>query len=156
MTNHLTAVVERIIAEGTQLRDKYVRGVPMRIDYVAVFCQNEAEFRRFNEDAISAGGLVRQETPTGSVYYYSGFFPAVEPGTKLLKIRTVDPTRPQRGDVDFWIFDFHERRLNLIRDLPVRDIVRSDGELIELADEEFDVLVYFSNPPLSRDLAVEY
>lgn len=127
----------------------------MRIDYVCIFCQSKDKFKFYNSEAAKLG-TVAQDTPTGKVYGLKSIFPNSNLGTKLLKIRVVDSTRPQLGNVDFCTTDFMKYREHLLKDLSTKLIDRGDHEMVELSDREFDVLLYFTNPPTSQLLGIHY
>lgn len=147
-------VVKRIISEGTNLKDKYADDIPMKLDYVCIFCQTEEELNKFTEEAVGLGE-VGMDTPTGKVYVFEEKYPD-DNGTKILKVRTPDVTRKERGDVDFFIEDYDKYKQDLLKPPIAKLIERENMEMVELWDKDFDARVYFSKPPISKDLGVRY
>lgn len=149
MMKSLDETIQYIIQEGTKLRDKYVPDILMTIDYVCIFSQTDREFDFYNKET-SKLGRIAEKTPTGDVYVLDEKY-RDKYGTRLIKIRVIDKTRPQRGDVDFAVSDYNKYKPKLTK-LPVNLIKREKYEMIELIDPNFDVILYFSNPPLSKVL----
>lgn len=147
----LKKTIQHIIREGTRLKDKYLPKVNMKLDYVCIFCQTDEEFAYYNDEAIKLGGIA-DNTPTGNVYAVEEKY-RDEYGTKLIKVRIVDKTRPQRGDVDFAISNYKKHKPDLMK-LTINLIKREGYEMIELIDPKFDCILYFSNPPLSKVLNI--
>lgn len=141
-----------VVQKCVELKNKYVEEL-MDIDYVCIFSHSEDEYNNLINLA-RAIGIVVDETKTGPVFKFNNPPQTVAGKPKLLKIRIPDPTRPQRGDVDF--NSDYERFKNKYLDNEGFKLVKSwDGhEMVELRDDNFDVLVYFSQIPLSRDLGV--
>ena len=73
---------------------------------------------------------------------------------RLLKIRIPDKTRPERGDADFTIKNFSEFENKYLGKPGFKLMPKDNFYMIELMDKEFDVRVYFSNPPLDKQLNI--
>lgn len=148
----LDKIIEHIVKNCLKLREKYV-SEEMDIDYICIFSQGESEYKELLNSAKSIGTIV-DETKTGPVFKFNNPLKTIAGVPKLLKIRIPDPTRLQRGDVDF--NSNYEQFKNKYFDNRRFKLVKSwDGhEMIELRDDNFDVLVYFSMIPLSQSLGV--
>lgn len=145
-------LVNYIAKAGIKLKDKYVDERDLEIDYIAIFSQNKTEYDALYK-AAEKMGKVADNTPTGDVFELHKSIESIIGNPKLLKIRKPDITRPQRGDADFNsdYKNFKEKYLNNKRFTLIK---RDDFEMIELKDESFDVLAYFSNTPLSKRLGI--
>lgn len=143
-------VVKFVIDEGTALKDKYVKDIPMSLDYVCIFCQNQKELQEFTAKVEKLGKVVK-ETETGNLYLINEKYPD-ENGTKIIKVRIPDETKKERGDLDFCIDDYGRYKEELLKLDCSKLIVRQDSEMIELMDKDFNARVYFSNPPVRKQL----
>lgn len=150
--NEFNKVINYIVNSCVKLKDKYIKE-EMDIDYVCIFSQSQEEYDQFIKFASELGEIV-DETKTGPVFKFNSPPQTIAGKPKLLKIRIPDPTRPQRGDVDF--NSNYEQFKNKYLDNRRFKLVKSwDGyEMIELRDDNFDVLVYFSMIPISQSLGV--
>lgn len=143
-------IIDYIAHKCVELKNKYVEE-EMDIDYVCIFCQNKDEYNEFIKLAKSIGTIV-DKTKTGPVFKFNNPPQTVAGNPKLLKIRIPDPTRPQRGDVDF-NSNYENFKKKYLDNSRFKLVKSSDGfEMIELRDENYDVLVYFSIIPLSKTL----
>ena len=75
---------------------------------------------------------------------------------RLVKIRKPDPKRTERGDADFTVTDYLIFKKKYLSKPGFRIIKRPEMEMIELTDPSFNVLAYFSNPPLGKILNVDF
>lgn len=144
-------IIDYIVEKSVDLKNKYVKE-ELEIDYVCIFSQSKEEYDQFI-DFASSFGEIAQETKTGPVFKFNNPPQTTAGQPKLLKIRIPDPTRPQRGDVDFNT-DYDKFKAKYLDNERFTLIKREDFEMVELRDEKFDVLVYFSMIPLSRTLRV--
>lgn len=69
------------------------------------------------------------------------------------KVRKPDKTRLQRGDGDFNT-DYEMFKRKYLDNKNFTLIKRVGSEMIELKDNQFDVLAYFSNIPTSKQLGI--
>jgi len=145
-------IIDYIAFECVRLRDKYIEEKDLEVDYVCIFSQNENEFNELFKVAQEIGKLAN-ETPTGPVFAFNDRPETVAGKPKLLKIRKPDVTRPQRGDMDFNT-DYESFKKKYLNNKNFKLIVREDFEMIELKDDSFNVLVYFANTPLSKQLGI--
>lgn len=145
-------VIDYIVKRCFELKNKYVQE-EIEIDYICIFSQSNQEYTQFLKFARELGKIV-DETKTGPVFKFNSPPQTIVGKPKLLKIRIPDPTRPQRGDVDFNT-DYDNFKKKYLDNKRFKLVKSWDGfEMIELRDEEFDVLVYFSISPLSKKLGV--
>lgn len=147
----LKEIIHYLINSCVKLKDKYV-DQDLIVDWICIFSQSDQEYEDLNRLASQIGEVV-ESTPSGPIYRFYN-----RPQTKagqpyLLKIRVSDPTRPERGDVDFNT-NYLEFKSRYLDNKNFKLIVRKDFEMIELMDPEFDVRVYFSSKPLSKQLKV--
>lgn len=98
-------------------------------------------------------GRVIHETPTGPLFHIKPFETCAGL-LKLLKIRKAYEDRPEKGDTDFTIENFEEFKTTYLKKPYFKLIQRPNFEMIEL-DDDSDVLVYFSNPPLDKQLGLK-
>lgn len=152
MESEFKNLILEIVVNATILKNKHTEEKDAPVSYVCIFCQSEEEQKTFLEFAEQMGSVIK-ETPTGSIYH-------IEPvetvaGTlKLLKIRKPDVTRPEKGDADFNVENYEEFKKKYLGKENFKLIVRPDIEMLELMDNKFDVRVYFSNPPVDKQLNV--
>jgi hypothetical protein len=145
-------IVEYIVSNCIRLKDKYVKEKNLDIDYICIFSQDGQEFKELVKNASSIGEKI-QETKTGPVYKINREIKTRARTPKLLKIRLPDKTRPQRGDVDF-ITDYVQFKSDYLDNKRFKLIERQEFEMIELRDNKFNVLVYFSSIPPSKLLGI--
>lgn len=147
---NINEIIKYIVSETLKLNSLYLPNEQVCINYSAIFCQNDEEFDAFNAEAMLLG-IVIEDTPTGPLYKFINPLKTSAGPLWLLKIRKPDLTRPQRGDADFTLKDYASFKNAYLPDsLHFSLIKRKDFEMIELKDIHFDVLSYFSNPPLTE------
>lgn len=150
--DELNRIINYIVAKSLELLKKYINE-KIELEYVAIFSQNKDEYDNLLNLTTSLGRIV-DKTPTGPIFKFNNPPQTIAGKPKLLKIRISDKTRPQRGDVDFNTNyeQFKEKYLDNGR----FKLAKSwDGhEMVELRDENYDVLIYFSMMPLSKSLGV--
>lgn len=145
-------IIDYIVEKCVDLKNKYVEN-ELEIDYVCIFSQSQEEYDRFKSFASSLGEIA-EETKTGPVFKFNSPPQTIAGKPKLFKIRIPDKTRPQRGDVDFNT-DYEKFKAKYLDNKRFKLTKSWDGfEMIELWDEDFDVLVYFSISPLSKKLGI--
>ena len=149
----LKLMVQEIVKQATALKNKHIDNKKAPINYACIFSQTQKEY---NEMLAAAGkiGSVREEMSTGILFQISPL-KTVSGILKLLKIRIPDVTRPERGDADFTIPNYPGFKKKYLPRAGWKLIrKREDFEMLELMDPEFNVRVYFSNPPLDRQLGI--
>jgi hypothetical protein len=93
-----------------------------------------------------------RRTPTGPIFLLKSPLNTAGGILRLVKIRSPDPARPQRGDADFTVPDYLAFKRQFLGNKGFSLIERPGIEMIELVDPKFDVRAYFSNPPLDSQL----
>lgn len=144
-------IIDYIVQECVILKRKYVEE-KLEIDYICIFSQSQEEYDQFLKFAPSLGVIVDQ-TKTGPVFKFNSPPQTIAGKPRLLKVRIPDKTRPQRGDVDFNT-DYEKFKIKYLDNKRFTLVKRENFEMIELRDEKFDVLVYFSSIPQSKLLGV--
>jgi hypothetical protein len=153
--NTITEILEYIIPKTLELSQIHIPGEITRINYSAIFCQNDAELERLKKEASQIGDVI-EETPTGPLYKFHEPLQTVAGPLWLLKVRKPDPTRSERGDADFTLTDYNSFKEKYLKDTEHFKVIdRGNFEMIELKDPKFDVISYFSNIPLTVQLGIE-
>lgn len=150
-TDELKSIINYIIEKCVLLKNKYV-SEQMGIDYICIFSQSESEYKELLKLTKSIGTIV-DDTKTGPVFKFNNPPQTIAGKPKVLKIRIPDTTRPQRGDVDF-NSNYKEFKQKYFDNKRLTLIKREKFEMLELRDDRFDVLVYFSSIPQSKLLGV--
>lgn len=149
--NFVTLILS-ILQTATKLKNKYTNELDAQANYVCIFCHSEKELVKFSTLASFLGNPVL-ETNTGQVFHVIKRVTQKEL-PKLLKIRKPDSTRLERGDADFTVSDYQKLKATCLGRKGFSVIPLKDAEMIELIDPEFDVRVYFSDPPLDVELGL--
>ena len=151
---NLKIKVQHIVEQATAIKNKHIDNKNTPINYACIFSQNKDEY----DDLIQATrkiGNVIEKTPTGLLFQISPL-KTVSGALKLLKIRIPDVSRPEQGDADFTVANFHDFKKKYISRNGFKLIKKRQGfEMLELVDPEFDVRAYFSNPPLDVQLGIK-
>jgi hypothetical protein len=135
------------IKESGRLKDEHTNQKNAKVNYVAIFCQNDEEYNNFLNLANQLGKIFK-ETSTGPLFLIN--LDTDLGKLRLLKIRKPDETRKERGDADFTVDDYDNFKKNYLSKLGFSLIKRENFEMIELVDPNFNVRTYFSNPPLDQ------
>lgn len=148
-------ILNFIVGETLKLNNLYIFDETLKINYSAIFCQSDSEYEKFNQEALRLGAIV-EDTPTGPLYKFHKSVETLAGPLWLLKIRKPVSTHPERGDADFTLKDYNLFKEKFLKDVEhFRLINREHFEMIELRDERFPVLSYFSNIPLIIQLGIE-
>jgi len=151
----ITEILEFIIPKTLELNRAYIPDEAVRINYSAIFCQNDEEYERLATEASQLGD-VAEDTPTGPLFKLRKSLETLAGPLWLLKIRKPDLTRPQRGDADFTLTNYEAFKKKYSNDTKHFKLInRGDFEMIELRDSNFQVLSYFSSIPLTKQLGIE-
>jgi hypothetical protein len=149
------ALINDIVDRTASLNRRHLPDEALSVNYAAVFCQTSEEYSKLIEAMRSLGEIV-SDTSTGPLFKFHEALQTTAGPLWLVKVRQVDPTRPQRGDADFTVNDYAGFKHKHAADQDhFRVIDRGNYEMIELRDPEFGVLSYFSSVPLTRDLGLE-
>ena len=152
-TEKLQEMMQIIVKQASELRNKHTAEKGAQVNYSAIFSQNQNEYEVLVSQAIQMGRIIL-DTPTGPVFQISPVNTAAGL-LKLLKIRISDKTRPERGDADFTVKDYSAFKKTYLSQDGFKLIKkREDFEMIELMDPEFNVRACFSHPPLDQQLGI--
>lgn len=149
----LKNIAKEIVRKASILKDKYTDQKEAPVSYVAIFCQNNDEFKEFTK-IVKTFSSVINETSTG-FHYKIPPLDTVSGPLQILKIRIPDKTRPERGDADYNVEDYEEFKRKHLRLKGFKLIERKDHEMIELMETGADVRVYFSNPHIDKVLGIK-
>lgn len=144
--------VQDIVKDAKLLKDKHIEYKEIPVNYACIFSQSGTEYSELNKITSEIGKVVK-ETPSGNLYQIRPI-ETVAGQLQLLKIRKPDMTRPERGDADFTIYDFEYFKNKYLQKKGYTLIPKDGFVMIELVDPEFNVRVYFSNPPLDKQLGL--
>jgi len=149
----LKTLIQGIVQKSCELKNKHTTEKNAQVNYAAIFSQSEKEYNEIYE-LVKQIGKVAQNTPTGDLFEIEG----IDTGSgtlRLLKIRKPDATRPEWGDADFTVADYLAFKNTYLLKPGFKLIEREDFEMIELTDPTFNVRVYFSHPPLDKQLGLK-
>ncbi|HWQ60240.1 MAG TPA: hypothetical protein VN420_03760 [Candidatus Fimivivens sp.] len=149
----LKTLVQDIVEAAVRLKDAKTDTRGVAVGYACIFPRNEGEYRELRQ-VVETVGKETKTTPTGSVYLIPTLETVAGP-IRVLKVRIPDVTRPERGDADFNLADYEEFKRAVLGKPGFTLIPRGDFEMIELMDPDADVRVYFSNPPVERQLGLQ-
>ena len=151
-TTELTSFLKQLISDATILKNKYTDLVDIKVNYACVFAHDEIEYKQLNGTASQMGKIIK-ETEMGYLFHIDPF--TTKAGKlQLIKIRKPDPTKTQRGYVDFTVPDYPIFKSKYLSLPNFKLTQRDDYEMIGLADATFDVLVYFAYPPMDKQLGL--
>ena len=141
-------ILNYIIVNGIKLKNQYITEADLKLDYICIFSQNKKEYQQLLKHASTIGKKIKQ-TKTGPVFKLQTTIKTPAGSPKILKIRLPDPTRTQRGDLDF-ITTYPAFKLKYLNQNCFKLIKRKNFDMIELRDNQFNVLIYFSSQPPSQ------
>lgn len=144
-------VIQEVVRESAELKDKYTDKSNVPVNYAALFCQSDEEYKEFLNLANKLGKIYKITT-TGPLFLID--LDTESGKLKLLKVRKPDETKKERGDADFTITDYNTFKEKYLSKAGFSLIEREDFEMIELINSEFNVRVYFSNPPLDKQFGL--
>jgi len=102
--NQLRKLVTSIVATAAKLKNDFTDEKQAPVNYACIFAQSENEFQSFTKVVEGLGQIVHR-TASGLVYFINGL-ETISGILRILKIRTPDPNRPERGDADFTVRDY--------------------------------------------------
>ncbi|MDE1865833.1 MAG: hypothetical protein KGH94_04325 [Candidatus Micrarchaeota archaeon] len=142
-----------IVKQAAKLKDAYTSETGAPVNYACIFAQNQEEYDAFVKAAGEIGKII-DNTPTGPLFRINPL-DTVSGKLQLLKVRTPDATRPERGDADFTVSDYPTFKRKYLAKPGFKLIRKDKFEMIELMDSySFNVRAYFSNPPLDKQLGI--
>lgn len=147
-------IVYYIVDSCIKLKDKHTDQTNAPVNYVAIFAQSDEEYDQLSRVTQEIGAAV-QKTATGEVYKLHSPIKTAAGILQLLKIRRYYPDHPERGDTDFRVDNYQSFKDKYLDNSNHFNLItRTNYEMIELRDPEFDVLAYFPNIPLTKDLGI--
>jgi len=150
---NLKSHIQEIVDKAKKLKDKHTDSFAAPVNYAAIFCQSWDEYNQLLE-VVGQFGKIVENTPTGPLFHIFDL-ETVAGYLRLLKIRKPDEARKESGDADFTVDNYAEFKNMYLNENGFKLIEREKFEMIELADNDFDVLAYFSNPPLDQQLGIK-
>lgn len=147
------ALVWRIVRDAQVLKDKHIADqIDAQVNYTCIFAKDEAEYNVLLQ-AISALGPKVDSSKRGLIFDVGGIDTSAGQ-LRVLKLRAPDPERPERGDADFTVSNYPGFKATYLSRPGFKLLLRPKFEMIELMDPAFDVLAYFSHPPLDEQLGL--
>lgn len=145
-------LIKGVVSEAQQLKDSHTTEKNANVNYSAIFSHSMNEYEELLEVANKIGRII-DNTPTGPLFIIVPLN-TVAGQLKLVKVRKPDEARKERGDADFTVSNYSSFKETYLSKPGFRLIQRPKFEMIELADNSYNVLAYFSNPPLDKQLGV--
>jgi hypothetical protein len=145
-------LAQEIVREARKLSSAHTNQGDAPVNYVCIFTQSQSEYEHMSALAQRLGPVV-EETRMGPVFHVAPV-PTVAGPLRLLKIRRPDPKRPERGDADFTVSDYPAFKAIHLGKPGFSLIEREHMEMIELIDPSYNVLAYYSHPPLADVLKI--
>jgi len=160
LKEELKNLIQSIVSQTKELKDKHLTGNNSRVNYVAIFSQSDDEYKDLLEAMKEIGGVAVDtnnlegfKAETGPLFKITPLDTAAG-SLELVKIRKPDKTRPERGDADFTVDNYDKFKKEFLGREGFNLIKRGNFEMIEIIDPEFNVRAYFSNSPLEKQLKV--
>jgi len=151
-TEELTTLVKKIVIEASSLSKTHTNENNAPVNYTCIFAQSNEEYEELLEVSSQIGQIVH-ETATGPVFKIKPIT-TVSGELRILKIRRPDPKRPERGDADFTVADYELFKKTYLGKPGFDIIKRPEMEMIELLDQSYNVLAYYSHPILASVLKI--
>ncbi|MBU1037309.1 hypothetical protein KKF32_04805 [Patescibacteria group bacterium] len=150
---NLIKLAQEIVTQANEFK-KTLINEEAPVNYACVFSQSNEEYDELIEAAKNMDGKVVQDTQTGPVFQIPPL-PTVAGDLKLLKIRKPDQLRPECGDADFTLENYNQFKKESLDKPGFKLIEREKFEMIEAKSPDYNVLVYFSHPPLDDQLGIK-
>lgn len=149
----LILCIKDIIADAVKLKNKYTDLYDISVNYACIFAHSEAEYSELYELAQSLGNVVHK-TEMGDIFMIEPI-QSVAGMLYLLKVRKPDPAKTGRGYADLTVPDYNVFKKKYLNNPAFKLTDRGEYEMIGLKDAEFDVAVYFMNPPMDKMLGIK-
>jgi hypothetical protein len=148
----LKLLIRNIIKKSLELKNRHTTPNNAPVNYVCIFAHSQEEYESLLSTADQLGKIAR-DTLTGPIFQID---PLETDGGKLrvLKVRKPDQTRLEVGDADFTIIDYEAFKKTYLQTPGFKLIQRPEMEMVELVEPNCEVRVYFSNPPMDRQLGL--
>lgn len=151
---HVVARVQKIVGDACALKNTHTSEQDAPVNYACVFAQSDYEYEALLEEIQKLGKVVK-DTKMGPVFLVEPIETVAGP-VRLVKIRKPDPQHTERGDADFTVADYPTFKSSVLGKPGYKLIERPDMEMIELSNPAFNVLAYFSHPPLIETLGIKW
>lgn len=145
-------IVINLVNDACKLKNRHTDESDAVVNYACIFPHTDNEYNMYYEVAAEMGTIAK-ETATGNLFLVDSI-PTVAGNLRLVKVRKPDPTRTERGDADFTVKDYNAFKSKVMEKEGFKLIERPTMEMIELMEDGADVRVYFSNPPLDKQLGL--
>lgn len=145
-------LINEIVGLARKLKDKYTTEKNASVNYCAIFSHTLEEYNALVAVANKLGRVI-EHTPTGPLFLIEPLETAAGQ-LKLVKVRKPDEAHKERGDADFTVSDYGSFKEAYLSKSGFKLITRPKFEMIELAAKDFNVLAYFSNPPLDKQFGI--
>jgi hypothetical protein len=146
----METLIQNIVRDAEILKDKYTDQKNIPVNYACIFCQSEEEQEKFLKEAHKFGAVI-QEKPNSLLFKITPI-ETVAGKLQLLRIRQPHPQWPERGDADFTVPDYPSFKEKYLKEPGFSLIPRDNFEMLELYKKGENVRVYFSYPPLDKQL----
>ncbi|MFA5095185.1 MAG: hypothetical protein WC447_00775 [Candidatus Paceibacterota bacterium] len=146
----MRVLIQNIVRDAEILKDKYTDQKNIPVNYTCIFCQSEEEYYKFQKETHRLGTVI--EKRPNSLLFKISPIETVAGKLQLLRIRQPDPTKPERGDADFTVSNYPSFKEKYLKKPGFSLIPRDNFEMIELYKKGENVRVYFSYPPLDKQL----
>lgn len=150
--SEMIKLVVSLVNDACELKNRHTKEKDAVVNYACIFPHTDDEYSMYYKIAAEIGKVVK-ETATGDLFLVDSI-PTVSGDLKLVKVRKPDPTRTERGDADFTVENYDVFKEENIGKEGFKLIERPSMEMIELMEDGADVRVYFSNPPLDKQLGL--
>ena len=152
--NDIYELAKYIVREANNLKNKYTDEINAKVSYACIFCKNDDDFNKYIEILKEDNNDIIEDTYSGPLFRIKDL-ETVSGTLKLLKIRRYDDKHLDLGDADFNVSNYEKFKNKYVDKPNFKLISREDYEMIELMEENNDVRVYFSNPPLDEELGIK-
>ena len=150
--DEMIKIIINLVNDACELKNRHTAESNAVVNYACIFPHTDDEYNMYYEVAAEMGSVAK-ETATGNLFLVDPI-PTVAGDLRLVKVRKPDPTRTERGDADFTIKDYDRFKAEMLGKDGIKVIERPTMEMIELMENGADVRVYFSNPPLDKQLGL--
>lgn len=149
---NLITTINYIVSRSTELKNKFTNASLTPVEFSCIFCQNQEEYKHFTH-SIEALGKIVEKTENGFTYLLDQPIITIAGPLRLVKIRKLDPQRPERGDADFNT-NYKNFKEKYQKNSGFELIKRATFEMLRLSNPQFDVMACFSNIPKSQVLGI--
>jgi len=152
--NDVYDLVKNIVNKSNDLKNKYTDEINAKVNYVCIFCKDDNDFNDYISLLKNDNNDIIEDTYSGPLFRLKDL-ETVAGTLKLLKVRRYDDKHLDLGDADFTVSNYAEFKNKYINK-PNFKLISGEGyEMIELMEEGNEVRVYFSNPPLDKELGIK-